>query len=151
MTIFNGIWGLLNTLLILFATVSIVKVVFGKSSNINKLMAFLLVVGIGFNKKKKEDFKYETNESGTEITTIEKISFNQDFLTENHLIYVLKSGELPIIQSALVSRNGFVSGTEWRTKHINVDNREINVLGEINYHLLGIPVFCIQKQNNLKV
>ena len=158
------LWGTFNIAVLIYFIIICFKATKIIRENMGGLAAFIFVFGLlSFISKPSEDTSQnKVFNLENETTKIEHNKFNgntysrekilEDKLTTDIRIFISfgqNTSEKKILY-AKVYRNGFVSGTDWKTTNIYVsklekDNYEYIVIGTIDWRILGIKLYTQAK------
>lgn len=160
------LWGTLNIAVLVYFTIICFKI----HKNLGVLAALVFVFGLlSFISKPKEDnSKSKTFNSQNEITKIELNKFSKNTYSREKTLEDKLSTDIKILISfgenasekkllyANVYRNGFVSGTDWETTNIYLsklgnDNYQYNVIGKVDWKVLGIKLYTQIKEFEGKI
>jgi hypothetical protein len=161
------LWGTLNIAILIYFLIICFKVTKIVRENLGIFATLIFVFGlmsfIGNQKEENTENKifnlqYETEKS--EHNKFDGNTYLREKILENNLmtdIHIsISFGENSIEKKLLTSyvyRNGFVSGTDWKTSNINVskldnNNYQYNVTGTIDWKILGIKFYTELKEFN---
>ncbi|OOG73443.1 hypothetical protein [Flavobacterium sp. A45] len=163
-------WGILNTVILIYFIIICFKATKIIRDNLGILATLIFVFGLlsFIGKTNEENTKNKTFNLQEETENIERPKFNGNtYLREKKLEDNLMTdidisisfGENTIekkLLNANVYRNGFVSGTDWKTTNINVFKLEnntykYNVTGTVDWRILGIKFYTELKEFDGKI
>ena len=163
-------WGILNIAILIYFIIICFKATKIIRENLGIIPTLIIVFGLlSFIGKPIEDnTKNKTFNLQEETDKIERNKFNGDtYLREKKLennlmtdiglsISFGENTNKKKLLNANVYRNGFVSGTDWKTTNINVSKLEnntyqYNVIGTVNWRILGIKFYTELREFDGKI
>ena len=159
------IWGILNIAILIYFIIICFKATKIIRENIGKMASVIFVLGLlsFIGKSTEENTKTKSFNLQSINETIEKNNFNGNTYSrekqlDNNLISNINISILfgenkneKKLLNANVNRTGFVSGTDWKTKNINVsklkrNTYQYNITGTIDWRILGIKLYTELKE-----
>lgn len=163
------IWGILNIGILVYFTIICFKATKIIRENLGGLATLVFVLGLlSFMGKNEEDNSFKSfnlqEEKKDVVPKSSEYSRSKEILLEDNLatkiratIYYNKNNTGIILLDGMASRDGFVSGTYWEPSHFlvskldNKDNYEYQVIGTLEWKILGIRLYTESKQFNGKI
>ncbi|MBP6759067.1 MAG: hypothetical protein KA133_07435 [Flavobacterium sp.] len=158
------IWGILNIGILVYFTIICFKAAKIIRENLGGWATLVFVLGLlSFMEKKEEDNSFKSfNLQEEKKDTVQNYvgnSYGKDVLLEDNLatqirarIMYGKDSTGKKLLKATASRDGFVSGTYWNPSHFlvskldNKDNYEYDVIGTLEWKILGIRLYTESKE-----
>ena len=163
-------WGILNIAILIYFIIICFKATKIIRENLGTMASIIFVFGLlsFIGKPNQENTKNKTFNLQSISEAKENNKFNgntylREKKLENNLMtdigISISFGENKIekkLLNANVYRNGFISGTDWETKHINVsklknNTYQYNVIGTIDWRILGIKLYTELKEFDGKI
>jgi hypothetical protein len=162
------IWGILNIGIFVYFMIICFKAAKIIRENLGGWATLVFVLGLlSFMGKKEEDNSFKSfNLQKEQKDTVQNYvgnSYGKDILLEDNLATQIRAhisyGEDKTgkkLLKAMASRDGFVSGTYWKPILFNVskldnnDNYEYQVIGSMEWKILGIKLYTESKEFNGK-
>jgi hypothetical protein len=163
------IWGILNIGIFVYFMIICFKAAKIIQENLGGWATLVFVLGLlSFMGKKEEDNSFKSfNLQEEQKDTLQNYvgnSYGKDLLLEDNLATQIRAhisyGEDKTgkkLLKAMASRDGFVSGTYWKPSLFNVskltnkDNYEYQVIGSMEWKILGIKLYTESKEFNGKI
>lgn len=163
------IWGIGNIGILVYFIIICFKAAKIIRENLGGWATLVFVLGLlSFMGKKEEDNSFKTfNLQEEKKDTVQNYvgnSYGKDVLLEDNLATQIRAyisyGEDKTgkkLLKAMASRDGFVSGTSWKPSFFNVskldnkDNYEYQVIGSMEWKILGIKLYTESKEFNGKI
>lgn len=163
------IWGILNIGILVYFIIICFKAAKIIRENLGGWATLVFVLGLlSFMGKKEEDNSFKSfnlqEEKKDVVPKSSEYSRSKEILLEDNLatkiraqIMYGKDGTEKKLLEGTASRDGFVSGTYWKPSHFDVskldnkDNYEYDVIGSMEWKILGITLYTESKQFNGKI
>ena len=153
-------WGILNLAILIYFIIICFKIIKIVYENLGRIATLIFVIGLmsfiskpndDENKVKSFDLQNENKEvisnNFTGDISSKKIVLEENLTTkiEFYIQYGEKNGENKLL-NAQTSRNGFVSGIDWKTKSIEIEkinnnSCKYNVIGLKDWKIFGIKIY----------
>jgi len=158
------IWGILNIGILVYFIIICFKAAKIIRENLGGWATLVFVLGLlSFMGKKEEDNSFKSfNLQEEKKDTVQNYvgnSYGKDVLLEDNLATKIRAhisyGEDSTgkkLLKATASRDGFISGTYWNPSHFlvskldNKDNYEYDVIGTLEWKILGIRLYTESKE-----